>query len=130
MGWGEWGRNTRNISRGKQTKLGYEQLCIRHLTGRFFRVSRAVLGAREVRAKLRTRISQNLDYVWIPRKGFPKLQCNSCQKLLLLNSSNKKKLLASPFPNPSRSCACFTSFLVSFKKRPAHFHWEMCRDLR
>lgn len=111
--------------------LGYEQLCIRHLTGRYFRVSCALLGARDVRAKLRARISQNLDHVWIPRKGFPKLQCNSHQKLLLLNSSNEKKLFASPSPRASPSCARFTRFfLVSFKKRPAHFHWEMHRDLR
>lgn len=64
-------RKTRNISLGKQTVLGNEQFCVRHLTNRYFHVSSAVLGTREVREKLRIRISQNLCVD--TEKGFPKL---------------------------------------------------------
>lgn len=40
---------------------------------RYFRVSRAVLSARGMEAKVRTKLPQNLVRLWIPRKGFPKL---------------------------------------------------------
>lgn len=43
----------------------------------YFRVSRAVLSARGMGAKVRTKLPQNLDHLWIPRKGFPKLSWNS-----------------------------------------------------
>lgn len=61
--WAMVGKKTRDISLRKETLLGYEQFCVRHLTDRCFYASLPVLGAREVRAKLRTGISQNLDHV-------------------------------------------------------------------
>lgn len=61
--WAMGEKKTRDISLGKETLLGYEQFCVRHLTDRCFYTSLSMLGAREVRAKLRTEISQNLDHV-------------------------------------------------------------------